>query len=639
MTITFSQSKIKSWRRCHKQYRYKYDEGLTRRQAPSALARGVTIHEMLDARALGKDWRIPLEEYRQSYTKMFADEAEGYPTPEELESLYLRYCEKYKDDGLDYGGRSEIEVQVEHRGLTFKGIIDKIVKDPQGRTFVCDHKCLDSNHTVATPQGPIRLGDLTLQNQVVSSVGTFVGITEIVHQTLPGVEIELVGNRKVRCTPEHRWPVLAGKRTSSLKMMVLRTDEFVNYPFVYLIPSTPQVDLQPREYPISPYVLGSLLGDGSFTQGIRFTSSNSTQLKEFESELPQNTLTLLKLKGSRAPSYYLRGFKRLIRSLGLSRANSYTKFIPPEYLLGSLEQRLDLLQGLMDTDGSVYKGTSHLFTTISPQLAQGVKELVWSLGGVVMVRRPKAPTYQGGKLGQVPYLVKFTLPPEIPAPYRHPEKLKRLGSTNRQFWTNLKVKSVDSIGDLQVTDISVDSQDHLFSMEGVLTHNTHKVLPDEDARFSDIQTVLYYWALRETGEQVDGVMWDYLRTKPPAVPEKLVKGGLSRRANIDTDYETYLKAITDNGLNPDDYQDMLDKVKGNTFFKRIYLPKPNEQLVQSVVNDFFDTAEEIQNSKSSVRNLTKDCKMCSYFSICGEEVRGLDSSFTRKQLFVVKAPS
>lgn len=308
MTITFSQSKIKSWRRCHKQYRYKYDEGLTRRQAPSALARGVTLHEMLDARALGKDWGIPLEEYRQSYTKMFADEAEGYPTPEELESLYLRYCEKYKDDGLDYGGRSEIEVQVKHRGLTFKGIIDKIVKDPQGRTFVCDHK-------------------------------------------------------------------------------------------------------------------------------------------------------------------------------------------------------------------------------------------------------------------------------------------------------------------------------------------THKVLPSEDARFSDIQTVLYYWALRETGEQVDGVMWDYLRTKPPAVPELLKNGGLSRRANIDTDYETYLKAITDNGLNPTDYQDMLDKVKGNTFFKRIYLPKPNEQLVQSVVNDFFDTAEEIQNSKSSVRNLTKDCSMCSYFSICGEEVRGLDSSFTRKQLFVVKAPS
>jgi len=306
--ITYSQSKIKTWRRCHKQYRYKYDQGLTRRQAPAALARGVTFHEMLDAHVLGKDWKVPLEAYRKSYQDMYDEERESYPSPEELESLFLRYQDKYRNDPLDYQGRTEIEIQVEHRGLTFKGIIDKLPKDREGRVWVCDHK-------------------------------------------------------------------------------------------------------------------------------------------------------------------------------------------------------------------------------------------------------------------------------------------------------------------------------------------THKVLPDEDARFSDIQTVLYYWALRETGETADGVLWDYIRTKPPTVPEILKSGGLSKRANIDTDYDTYMKAIVDNKLNPDDYTDILNKVKENVFFKRIYLPKPNEQLIQSVVSDFFDTAEEIQNSSSSVRNLMKDCKMCSYYQLCSAEVRGLDSDFIKKQLFVVKQDS
>jgi hypothetical protein len=169
-----------------------------------------------------------------------------------------------------------------------------------------------------------------------------------------------------------------------------------------------------------------------------------------------------------------------------------------------------------------------------------------------------------------------------------------------------------------------------------IDHKTHRVIPDEDARFSDIQTVLYYWALKQNGYQVDGVCWDYLRTKAPAVPEKLKAGGLSRRANIDTDQVTYLKAIRDNGLNPDDYKDMLDLVKDKVFFKRVFLPAPSKALVESVVSDFFNTAREIESSESCVRNLTKDCKMCSYFAICSAEVRGIESNFIKKQLYQVK---
>ena len=195
------------------------------------------------------------------------------------------------------------------------------------------------------------------------------------------------------------------------------------------------------------------------------------------------------------------------------------------------------------------------------------------------------------------------------------------------------------IGDIPVTDITVKSEDHLFSCEGVLTHNTHKILPDEDARFSDIQTVLYYWALREKGEKVDGILWDYIRTKPPAVPETLKSGGLSKRANIDTDYDTYLAEIQRNGLNPADYQDILTKLKAGkkAFFLRVKLPTPNENLVSSVVNDFFDTAEQILEAKSFERNMTRDCKSCSYYQLCSAEVRGLDAEFIKKQLFTVRA--
>jgi hypothetical protein len=96
----YSQSKIKLWRKCHKAYDYRYRQGLNRRTAPSALARGVTLHEMLDATVQGTDWRVPLEKYRKDFSTMYQDETEGYQTPEELESLYLIYQDKYQDDGL-----------------------------------------------------------------------------------------------------------------------------------------------------------------------------------------------------------------------------------------------------------------------------------------------------------------------------------------------------------------------------------------------------------------------------------------------------------------------------------------------------------------------------------------------------------
>lgn len=167
----------------------------------------------------------------------------------------------------------------------------------------------------------------------------------------------------------------------------------------------------------------------------------------------------------------------------------------------------------------------------------------------------------------------------------------------------------------------------------VMDHKTHKTIPSEEARFSDIQTVLYYWGLNESGlAKADGVLWDYIRTKPPAIPEVLKSGGLSKRKNIDTTYDVYLETIHQHGLNPADYSDILGllKDKRTDFFVRVPLPRPNKDLVKSVVSDMIDTAQEIQRSNAKDRNLTKDCSWCEYFPICQAEVRGHDSEFIIK---------
>lgn len=169
-----------------------------------------------------------------------------------------------------------------------------------------------------------------------------------------------------------------------------------------------------------------------------------------------------------------------------------------------------------------------------------------------------------------------------------------------------------------------------------LDHKSHKNIPGPEDRFSDLQQVFYQWAMPLSGyPKPTGVIWDYVRTKPPTVPEELKKGGLTKRQNLDTDYETYLAEVTRLKLNPKDYQEILKPLKERghmDFFQRVLLPSPNKDLVKNVVEDAITSAKEMyeKGGVSKVRTVTRECKGCEFYALCSAEFRGLDADFIRK---------
>lgn len=177
----------------------------------------------------------------------------------------------------------------------------------------------------------------------------------------------------------------------------------------------------------------------------------------------------------------------------------------------------------------------------------------------------------------------------------------------------------------------------------IMDHKTHKNFPDEGQRMADIQLVLYVWAWNRWNpdQKVSGIIWDYIRTKPPTIPHLLKKGGLSK-AQIDTDYYTYMKAIKENKLNPKDYQDILEKLDDQVspFFERVPLPNPSAALIDSVVNDAKDTASMIVNlgKVMKTRHLSRDCSWCEFNALCQAEIRGLDVSFVMKSQYQKQEP-
>lgn len=177
----------------------------------------------------------------------------------------------------------------------------------------------------------------------------------------------------------------------------------------------------------------------------------------------------------------------------------------------------------------------------------------------------------------------------------------------------------------------------------LMDHKTCKNIPDEDTRFSDLQMLYYVWLLPQLGyPKPDGIIWDYIRTKPPTKPEILKNGSISKNKNIDTTYSVYMGTVIEElGLEKaHEYEEFAESLKGreDRFYRRIFLPNPSPSLVSNIVNDVRSSIAEIRHlgPKAKTRNMSRDCKMCQYYILCQSEVRGLDSEYIRKTEFKVE---
>lgn len=180
----------------------------------------------------------------------------------------------------------------------------------------------------------------------------------------------------------------------------------------------------------------------------------------------------------------------------------------------------------------------------------------------------------------------------------------------------------------------------------LVEHKTCKKMPGEEVRIFDTQAILYTRALPFIDEEpVTGVVWDYLRTKLPAKPELLAKGGLSTRKNIDTTPEVYRREIKRHGLDPRGYEGILEELeaKRDSFYRQIRLPF-NQSMGDRVMEELIITSWQLQDLEERhsegedcfARNLTRDCSWCDFNTLCHAELRGDDTEYLLKHDYIVR---
>lgn len=185
----------------------------------------------------------------------------------------------------------------------------------------------------------------------------------------------------------------------------------------------------------------------------------------------------------------------------------------------------------------------------------------------------------------------------------------------------------------------------------IVDHKTHKMLPGLTFRINDAASPLYVWAARESGYDVRGFQWNYIRTKAPTKPELVYVGKPTERLStkaIDTDWPTYARAIKEYGLDhtADPYKTRLRQLKSqrwvegavqtSPFFRRDTLEKDDEQIARVVATamktrdrmhgdfDDFDTTE---------RNSGRACDWCSFRDLCTTEMYGGNGDLVRRKQF------
>ena len=226
----------------------------------------------------------------------------------------------------------------------------------------------------------------------------------------------------------------------------------------HAIPIAKTIILPEIDLPLDPYTLGVWLGDGTSSCGT--ITSNDPEIIDY---IIKSGFETKKLKTKYSYSIY--GLRSILNKMGLLQ----NKHVPDKYLRASAFQRLSLLQGLMDTDGTITRSGTAEFNNTNPLLSNAVEELCRSLG-IKTNRSSRIPVCNGKKCAR-DYRIRMTTGVQI---FRLTRKKNRINLKCRQTQDYRYITSIKEIESVPLRCITVDSPRSIYLCGKALipTHNS-----------------------------------------------------------------------------------------------------------------------------------------------------------------------
>jgi len=330
---------------------------------------------------------------------------------------------------------------------------------------------------VLTNHGWKRHGELTILDKVIGLDGKFKNIYAIHNPCIMEYEVEFADGEIIQCHGNHEWRVF--DRLKAKPFVDIETRAMYETYSIYdgkernryfALSKNPIVG-EEKTLLVDPYTLGVWLGDGR---------NQSPDICGAESDYPVVQKVLdngyelawdTKHKTTGVRYYGFRELRKQLQQYGMCHSRTRTeKHIPDEYFTASIEQRLALLAGLLDTDGSLRRSEHRYnFTTNEPRLRDDFVSLVNTFGWRTCVSRYESGMSPSGIYANKPYwAISFNPTMYIPCQLER-KQLREFSKPRRTA-----IKSIRKIADHEVYGNCITVEDGVYCVGRTLkpTHNS-----------------------------------------------------------------------------------------------------------------------------------------------------------------------
>jgi len=412
---------------------------------------------------------------------------------------------------------------------------------------------LDSK--ILTPNGWVNMGSIKTGDTVYSEKGEKIIVTGVFPQGKKEVyRITMDDGSYTECCDDHLWLTKTysdriyeskkkKKRSGTVKTLkdIRETLKYKDRRPNHEIPVVSPIIFDNKELPLDPYAFGLLLGDGGFTGGRVSFGSSDIEIIGFLKESIRKINCVLRcdyynklgdknriIPADKFSVEYQEGnfysftivsqndgnggtrtnnLINIIRKMNLFDVKSTEKFIPENYKYSTIEDRIFLLRGIMDSDGSIGKrGVSPSIGVSSLSLSRDIMELVNSLGGICTVRERETNK-------NISYHITINIG-DI-----NPFKLNRKNtrySAPKKYKPKRFIKNIEKIGEKECQCIRVDNPTSLYVTDFfIVTHNTFSACYSALQLLSrgEIEKIILTKPIQESGEKLGSL--------PGTVDEKI----------------------------------------------------------------------------------------------------------------------
>lgn len=408
-----------------------------------------------------------------------------------MEHLADRWGDEFP--GIDFGrtAQSSSRIILHHqRGEITPSTASSAAKDGGKETFGVFDEALALDTPLPTPSGWTTMGAVQVGDMLIGADGSPVRVikTTGVMVDRDCWRVTFADGTSMVASDGHMW--LTRVNNSAALPKVRTTGEMVADGRQFRVPRAKGLNGADIDLPIDPYVLGVWIGDGDRTNATVTASQDDVDGVAAEIERRGYTTRKLAVRDGRAKLLYVslpgshrnrfspvKGLKVRLREQGLLG----NKHIPSAYLRAGREQRLELLRGLMDSDGYVSRTGHCTWVQTDKGIVDGFVELLRSLG-----QEPRVIwcADDRSRCGGV-YKVHFT--PRDITPASLPRKAARIRSAGSGAdWVT--ITGIERVKAVPVRCVGVEADDHLFvAGEGwKVTHNTHLYTLPELRRMHEV---------------------------------------------------------------------------------------------------------------------------------------------------------